>query len=52
MPVPLNDVLNVLPPKRRAMLDRRFKELVDEVSSLKKPSPPLKPGAMENAIVR
>jgi predicted transcriptional regulator len=35
MPVPLKDVLDALPPKRRAELDRRFKELVDEVESLK-----------------
>ena len=35
MPVPLKDVLDALPPKRRAELDRRFKELVNEVESLK-----------------
>lgn len=35
MPVPLKDVLDALPPKRRADLDRRFKELVNEVESLK-----------------
>jgi transcriptional regulator len=36
MPVPLKDVLDALPPKRRAELDRRFKELVNEVEALKK----------------
>jgi len=35
MPVPLKDVLDALPPKRRAAHERRFKELVDEVESLK-----------------
>jgi predicted transcriptional regulator len=35
MPVPLKDVLDALPPKRRAELDRRFKELVNEVESLR-----------------
>lgn len=35
MPVPLKDVLASLPPRRRAEVDRRFKELVDEVESLK-----------------
>ncbi|HSZ73316.1 MAG TPA: DNA-binding protein [Rhizomicrobium sp.] len=35
MAVPLKDILDALPPKRRAELDRRFKELVDEVESLK-----------------
>lgn len=35
MPVPLKDVIDALPPKRRAVLDRRFKELVDEVESLR-----------------
>lgn len=35
MPVPLKDVLDALPAKRRAELDRRFKELVNEVESLK-----------------
>jgi DNA-binding XRE family transcriptional regulator len=35
MPVPLKNVLDVLPPRRRAELDRRFKELVNEVESLK-----------------
>src|SRR6516162_1728660 len=35
MPVPLKDVLDSLPSKRRADLDRRFKELVNEVESLK-----------------
>lgn len=35
MPVPLKDVLDALPPKRRAELDRRFKALVHEVESLK-----------------
>ena len=35
MPVPLKDVLDALPPKRRAEIDRRFKELVNEVESLK-----------------
>jgi predicted transcriptional regulator len=35
MPVPLKDILDALPPKRRADLDRRFKELVNEVESLK-----------------
>ncbi|HEY8697954.1 MAG TPA: XRE family transcriptional regulator [Rhizomicrobium sp.] len=35
MPVPLKDVLDALPPKRRAELDRRFKQLVNEVESLK-----------------
>ena len=35
MPVPLKDVMDALPPKRRAELDRRFKELVDEVESLR-----------------
>jgi DNA-binding XRE family transcriptional regulator len=34
MAVPLKDVLDALPPKRRAELDRRFKELVNEVESL------------------
>jgi transcriptional regulator with XRE-family HTH domain len=34
MPVPLKDVIDALPPTRRAVLDRRFKELVDEVESL------------------
>lgn len=35
MPVPLKNVLDALPAKRRAELDRRFKELVNEVESLK-----------------
>src|ERR1700743_1300523 len=35
MPVPLKNVLDALPPKRRAALDRRFKDLMDEVESLK-----------------
>jgi DNA-binding XRE family transcriptional regulator len=35
MPIPLKTVLDALPPKRRAELDRRFKELVNEVESLK-----------------
>jgi len=35
MPVPLKDVIDALPPKRRAELDRRFKALVNEVESLK-----------------
>jgi transcriptional regulator with XRE-family HTH domain len=35
MPVPLKDVLDALPPKRRAEIDRRFKELVNEVESLR-----------------
>jgi predicted transcriptional regulator len=35
MPVPLKDILEALPPRRRAKLDRRFKELVNEVESLK-----------------
>jgi hypothetical protein len=35
MPIPLKDVLDALPPKRRASIDRRFKELVNEVESLK-----------------
>jgi transcriptional regulator with XRE-family HTH domain len=35
MPVPLKDILDALPAKRRAELDRRFKELVNEVESLK-----------------
>ena len=35
MPVPLKDVIDALPSKRRAELDRRFKELVDEVESLR-----------------
>ena len=35
MSVPLKDVLDALPPKRRAEIDRRFKELVDEVESLR-----------------
>jgi len=35
MPVPLKDVLDALPPKRRAELDQRFKQLVNEVVSLK-----------------
>jgi predicted XRE-type DNA-binding protein len=35
MPVPLKDILDALPSKRRAALDRRFKQLVDEVESLK-----------------
>jgi predicted transcriptional regulator len=35
MPVPLKDVMDALPPKRRAALDRRFKELVNEVESLR-----------------
>jgi DNA-binding XRE family transcriptional regulator len=35
MPVPLKEVLEALSPKRRASLDRRFKELVNEVESLK-----------------
>lgn len=35
MPVPLKDVLDALPPKRRTELDRRFKQLVNEVESLK-----------------
>jgi hypothetical protein len=32
MAVPLKDVLDALPPKRRAGIDRRFKELVNEVT--------------------
>lgn len=35
MPIPLKDVLDTLPPKRRAEIDRRFNELVNEVESLK-----------------
>jgi predicted transcriptional regulator len=35
MPVPLKDILDALPPKRRAELDRRYKKLVDEVESLR-----------------
>src|SRR5271155_2428250 len=35
MPVSLKDVLASLPPKRRTEIDRRFKELVDEVESLR-----------------
>jgi len=35
VPVSLKDVLDALPPKRRAELDQRFKELVNEVESLK-----------------
>ena len=35
MTVPLKDVLDALPPKRRAELDRRFKELINEVESLR-----------------
>jgi transcriptional regulator with XRE-family HTH domain len=35
MTVPLKDILDALPPKRRAQLDRRFKALIDEVESLK-----------------
>ncbi|MGH6870828.1 MAG: XRE family transcriptional regulator [Rhizomicrobium sp.] len=35
MPVPLRKILDELPPKRRAELDRRFEELVNEVESLK-----------------
>ena len=31
----LKSVLDALPPGRRAEIDRRFKELVDEVESLK-----------------
>ncbi len=35
MPVPLKDVLDALPAKRRTALDKRFEELVNEVESLK-----------------
>lgn len=35
MPVALKDVLDALPTKRRAKLDRQFKELVNEVESLR-----------------
>lgn len=35
MPVPLKDVLDALPPERRAEIDRRFEELVNEVESLR-----------------
>lgn len=35
MPVPLKDVLDALPSRRRAEIDRRFRELVNEVESLK-----------------
>lgn len=35
MPVLLRDVIDALPPKRRAEINRRFKELVDEVESLR-----------------
>jgi predicted transcriptional regulator len=31
----LKDVLDALPPKRKAELDRRFEELVNEVESLR-----------------
>lgn len=31
----LKEVLDALPPKRRAEIDRRFKELVNEVESLR-----------------
>jgi predicted transcriptional regulator len=31
----LKEVIDALPPKRRAEFDRRFKELVNEVESLK-----------------
>lgn len=31
----LKDVIDALPPKRRAEIDRRFKELVNEVESLR-----------------
>jgi hypothetical protein len=36
MAIPLKQTLDDLPPKRRAELDRRFKELVDQLESLKK----------------
>ncbi len=35
MPVSLKHILDALPHKRREELDRRFKELVNEVESLK-----------------
>ena len=35
MPVPLKEVLDALPPKRRAEIDRRFRELVNEVELLR-----------------
>jgi DNA-binding XRE family transcriptional regulator len=35
MPEPLENIFYALPSKRRAELDRRFKELVNEVESLK-----------------
>lgn len=35
MVVPLKQVLDAVPPKRRAEIDRRFKELVNEVESLR-----------------
>lgn len=31
----LKEVLDILPPKRRAEIDRRFEELVNEVESLR-----------------
>jgi hypothetical protein len=35
MPVPLKNIFDALPPKRRATLDGRFQKLVNEVERLK-----------------
>jgi DNA-binding MarR family transcriptional regulator len=35
MVVALKQALDALPPKRRAEIDRRFKELINEVESLR-----------------